>query len=66
MAVCVFTRPRVTSKAIHSVYIKQRANVLQAKICYLLAIPRVFKGGTHMDEKEPPKLGTKQRRKTEE
>jgi hypothetical protein len=58
--------PDVTSKAIHPVYSKQRANVLQAKICYLSATPPVFKGATHMDEKEPPKLGSEQRRKTEE
>jgi len=66
MAVCVYTMPDVTSKAMHPVYAKQRANVLQAKICYLLAIPPVFKGATHMDEKEPPKPDTEQRRKTEE
>jgi hypothetical protein len=57
MAVCLFTRPHVTSKAIHPVYVKQRANVLQTKICFLSAIPPVFKGATHMDEKEPPKPG---------
>jgi hypothetical protein len=66
MAVCVFIRPDVTSKAIHPVYAKQRANVLQAKICYLLTIPPVFKVATHLDEKEPPKLGTEQRREAEE